>query len=312
MQQLRGGCQGPLRLLLQLGQQGRHIGVGATLQTAVVHRRQAAAGRLFERLLQQGPDRLALLSSHWTEGPLAIVSGMPVGHHRDQFVVQARRTLAEQRQAAQHDQPWLRIAAGHHAGALQLVVQKALGQEAAQQPLHQPVLQVQMHRFGTEAAGIGEDHWPHWVLEAPIAYERLGRLHAPQAVEGGLPAAVAGLAHQRLGIGQVPAGLAALIGVGFQPTHTEKLQRHVQSLAERIVLKGQPLLRFGQQPAQGVLLLLQLPVAGGLQLLSGPLQQGTALVAGGIHALQLPLHHIELIQVDSPLQGLLHLLLHQR
>ena len=53
-------------------------------------------------------------------------------------------------------------------------------------------------------------------------------------------------------------------------------------------------------------------MAGSLQLLAAALQQGTAFVAGGIHALQLALHHIEPIQIDAPLQGLLHLLLHQR
>ena len=172
-------------------------------------------------------------------------------------------------------------------------MQEPLGQEAAQQPLHQPVLQVQMHCFGAEAARIGEDHRPHRILLPPVTQERLGRLHPPQAVEGGVPAAVAGLAHQRLGIGQAPAGLTSLIGVGLQAAHPQQLQRHVQRLAEGIVLEGQPLLRFGQQPAQGVLLLLQLPVAGGLQLLAAALEQGTAFVAGGIHALQLPLHHIE-------------------
>ena len=156
--------------------------------------------------------------------------------------MQPGRTLAEQRQAAHHDQPRLRITAGHHAGTLELVMQEALGQETAQQPLHQSVLEVQVHRFGAEAARVGENHRPHRVVAAPVAQERLGRLHATKAVEGGVPAAVAGLAHQRFGVGQSPAGLAPLIGVGLQSAHTEQLQRHVQRLAERILLKGQPLL----------------------------------------------------------------------
>ena len=242
LQQPRGGRQGPLGLLLQLGQQGCHIGVGATLKTAGIHRGQVAAGCLLQGLLQQGPDRLALLPPHRLEGLLPVGAGMPVGHHRDQFVVQPGRSLAEQRQAAQHDQPWLRIAAGHHAGPLQFVMQEPLGQEAAQQPLHQPVLQVQMHRLGTEAAGIGENHRSHRILLPPVTQERLGWFHAPQAVEGGVPAAVTGLAHQRLGIGQAPAGLAPFIDVGLQATHPQQLQRHVQRLAEGIVLEGQPLL----------------------------------------------------------------------
>ena len=126
-------------------------------------------------------------------------------------------------------------------------MQEALGQEPAQQPLHQPVLQVQMHRFGAEAARIGEDHRPHCILLPPVTQERLGRLHPPQAVEGGVPAAVAGLAHQLLGVGQPPAGLAPLIGVGLQAAHAQQFQRRVQRLAEGIVLEGQPLLGFAQQ-----------------------------------------------------------------
>ena len=127
--------------------------------------------------------------------------------------MQPGRALAKQRQATQHDQPRLWITTGHHAGPLELVMQEPLGQEAAQQPLHQPVLQVQMHRFGAEAAWVGEDHRPHRVVAPPVAHKCLGRLHAAQAVEGGVPTAVAGLAHQLLGVGQAPAGLAALIGV---------------------------------------------------------------------------------------------------
>ena len=141
---------------------------------------------------------------------------MPVRHHRDQLVMEPGCTLAKQGEPPQHDHPWLWITAGQHAGAAEFMVQKALAEEPAQQPLHQTVLQMQMHRLGAEAAWIGEDHRPHWVLAAPLIGVGLLWLDAAQAVQGAVPASVTGLADQLLWVAQLPAGLPLGIGAGLK------------------------------------------------------------------------------------------------
>ena len=59
--------------------------------------------------------------------------------------MQPGSTLTEQRQAPKHHHLGLGITTGQNAGPAQLVVQKALAEETAEEALGQAVLQMQMH-----------------------------------------------------------------------------------------------------------------------------------------------------------------------
>ena len=80
---------------------------------------------------------------------------------------------------------------GNHRGAAQLLALKPAHQETVEQPLHQGVLQVQVHSVGIDLLGVLEHH-------------RLGRRGAPP-----LPQLLAGSARPAQRIQHIPPALLA-------------------------------------------------------------------------------------------------------
>ena len=123
----------------QLGDVARRRG-----QQPAPHGRGGRAGAA-ERFVEQGQGAglgFARIDRERRRPPRRID---PPRRHRHQFLVQALRAPAVEAQAAQEDHAGDRVAGLRETGPREIVVDEALGPEPRQQPLRDPLLQVQVH-----------------------------------------------------------------------------------------------------------------------------------------------------------------------
>lgn len=168
--------------------------------------------------------------------------------------MQARGVLAVKRQPAQGQDMRRGLVDKTHAGADQLVVQESLRQKAPEEPLHHPVLQVQVHDLTVQGAGVTEDHGADRRALAPLPRLLIAGARTAQGVEGDLPGRVGPLVERR----QDPAGGLVVayhfvLGGGDQRLGAQELQRGGDRVAKVVAIQLQPVPRLLESPPATVL-----------------------------------------------------------
>ena len=92
----------------------------------------------------------------------------PLGGDGEDFIVQSGRAVSVQRQPAERHHSGYGVIGANHAGAGELIVQETLRQEASEQTLHHPMLEVEVDHLVVERTRIAEHHRPDGCLSAPL------------------------------------------------------------------------------------------------------------------------------------------------
>ena len=191
-----------LAALLQRRQQVLHVARGGGQQPLLNGRSDLGGLSRSQRLFQQIQGAAFRLAGIGRQGALALNRFPPAGGDRQQFLVQARGLGTVQAQPPQQNHPGNGIATLRQTGPRQVVMDEALGGEPPQQPLRQPMFQMQMHHRVVEGRRGFEHHRPQRRFPPPLPYLLLAGAGHAHGVQGRRPG---GVPAQDLG-GQSKAG----------------------------------------------------------------------------------------------------------
>ena len=131
-----------------------HVLDGVPLKPPADAVRHLPQARLHEGLVKQlqGLD-LGPLAYRLQLAPSSRGRIVPLGGDGEDFIVQSGRALSVQRQSAERHHSGHGVSGANHTGAGQLIVEEALRQEASQQTLHHPLLEVEVDHLIVEGSG---------------------------------------------------------------------------------------------------------------------------------------------------------------
>ena len=190
----------------------------------------------------------------------------PPSGHRYQFLVQACGTGAIKGQAADKENARNGIGRLRHAGARQIMVDKALGSETRQQPLDDAVLEVKLNDFLRDDAGVLEHDGTDGGAATPIPELLVAGARRAEAVHGFGPGRVRAGTLIESGKNGAVRPFQATEG-GLQWFGTKDLEGAGNRGAEVVQRKANRLLRIGEHGTQAVDLLsqIELPLSRGFE-----------------------------------------------
>src|SRR5439155_11017719 len=157
-----------LRTRLELGQKVLYVAGGRVEQLALDRLAGHAAAGAAERTLEEVERLRFCVPRVVLKHLLALRRLDPARRDRHQLLVQSLRALTIEREAAQKDHARDRVRGLRETGARKVVVNEALGAKAGQQPLGDPLLEVQVNSVLRQHAPVLEDDWPDRRLAAPV------------------------------------------------------------------------------------------------------------------------------------------------
>jgi hypothetical protein len=230
----------------------------ATSRAACCARRVSRAGgdvaqaRGGERGLEVGEDLVAVGAGRALSFLRRAVGLDPLGGDGEDLVVEAGGAGAVEREAAEDEELGLGVVGAADAGAAELVVHEALGEEAAEQALDDAVLEVEVHDLAVEVAGVAEDDGADGGVAAPLAeglvFLRGARRASRVAAQLGSAPARRWRAgrRQRARAGSTRAA-ASSRGEGLG---AEQAEGGGEGAAEVVVAEAEPVREVGEQAAQ--------------------------------------------------------------
>ncbi len=286
-----------------MGQQLLHVAGRGGLQLLedLVGDRSARAGE--EGLVEQA-ERLGLrFTGVGLEGLLAELGIDPAGSDGDQLLMQPRRGWAVQAKAPEEHDAGDRVRCLGQAGSGQVVMDEALGGEAAEQALHDAMLQVKMDDLVVHLARVFEDHGSDRRRAPPFPGLLVARTGDAEGVHRVGPGGVGTFAAVERG--EERSGRPVLLAVGFAGlSGSAPISSRAQEMAERKWSLSRPMFFWDSARRSRRRSIWAVRAFWRSRVASSSSSTACALVGVEIGRLDLVLEGVDLVAADTGAEGL--------